>query len=241
MGFENILSVESLAVAGLLIRFVTWCARAFGMRVLKRAIVEGAALGALALAVALMANAVRARGSIKLTKNYFDLGLPAEPVDSGASLAGDDVDGVSSSSGDSVADASEASSEGEQDEASSGLPSHTFREIDYEGVVKVLEDPNTEMGLNIFVDARSDDLFADGHIPGARQFYPYEADRYIDNVLDLAMGALNVVVYCGGGDCIDSILACRELRDAGVPEDALRLYEGGWTEWTAEGGPVERE
>lgn len=211
------------------------------MRMLKRAIVEAAALGVLALAVALMANAVRAKGSLRLTKNYFDLGLPAEPASAGVSQPGDDAGGASSSPADSVADADEAADAGEGSEASGGLPAHAFQEIDYEGVVKVLEDPNTEMGLNVFVDARSDDLFSDGHIPGARQFYPYEPDRYIDNVLDLAMGALNVVVYCGGGDCIDSVLACRELRDAGVPVDALRLYEGGWTEWTANGGPVERD
>lgn len=218
------------------------------MRILKRAILEAAALGALALAVALMANAVRAKGSIKITKNYFDLGLPAKTADAKAEADAQakgavpgDADEAAPTSESPAAERSEPSGGEEKRAASSGLPAHAFQEIDFAGAMEVLEDPSTEMGLNVFVDARSDDLFADGHIPGARQFYPYEPDRYIDNVLDLAMGAMKVVVYCGGGDCIDSILACRELRDAGVPEDALRLYEGGWAEWTAKGGPVERD
>ena len=53
------------------------------------------------------------------------------------------------------------------------------------------------------------------------------------------MGALKVIVYCGGGDCEDSVFMCRELLEADVPYDAIHLYVGGWEEWTAKGMPVE--
>jgi 3-mercaptopyruvate sulfurtransferase SseA len=89
------------------------------------------------------------------------------------------------------------------------------------------------------VDARDDEHFAEGRIPGAIQCFPYEVQRCLDKVMAAAAGAEKVVVYCGGGDCEDSIFMCRELIDAGVPEEAVYLFEGGWKEWSASSLPME--
>jgi rhodanese-related sulfurtransferase len=106
-------------------------------------------------------------------------------------------------------------------------------------VQSVFEDPQTAQGLNIFVDARDDEHFAEGHIPGALQCFPYEAKRCLDRVKAAADGADKVIVYCEGGDCEDSIFMCRELTEAGVPTEAVFLFEGGWKEWSARGLPTE--
>ncbi len=116
---------------------------------------------------------------------------------------------------------------------------HDFQEIAYDAVASLLEDPDTEAGLTVFLDARSDHDYEDGHIPGAVQCSPYQVEQYWDNVAPFVEGALKIVVYCGGGDCDDSIFMCRELQYQDIPSEAIYLYEGGWEEWTAKGGPVE--
>ena len=116
---------------------------------------------------------------------------------------------------------------------------HDFQEIDYEEAAALLEDPDTEAGLNVFLDARNDDEFGHGHIRGAVQCDPYNVAQYWDDVEPLVQGAMKIVVYCGGGDCEDSIFMCRELQNQDIPWEAIYLYEGGWNEWTAKGGPAE--
>ncbi len=55
----------------------------------------------------------------------------------------------------------------------------------------------------------------------------------------MAQIAERVVVYCNGGNCEDSELAASLLRDAGIPAEKLQVYLGGFTEWEAQGMPVE--
>lgn len=118
-------------------------------------------------------------------------------------------------------------------------PKHPYQEIDFEGVLAVVKDPNTATGLNVIVDARKDEVFEEGHIPGAIVCYPHEIDLYIDLLRPAVSGAEKVIVYCGGGDCEDSIAMCRELIDMNVPYEAVQLYAGGWKDWTARNGPAE--
>jgi len=202
--------------------------------------IELVTLGIIGLALGLSANAIRAKGSIDLRKNYFYVPpAPAnvaeqEPADSG--IAGDQQTHAGRHE-----ERVDGKGKGEQDPEENGddAPDHAFKEIDFAGVSAMLDDPGTYSGLNVFVDARNDHAYEDGHIPGAVQCDPYDVAGYWDNVEPLVMGALNVVVYCGGGDCKDSIYMCRELLNAGVPREAIHLYEGGWKEWVAEGGPAE--
>ena len=91
----------------------------------------------------------------------------------------------------------------------------------------------------MFIDARNDEHYQEGHIPGAYQFDHYRAAQYFATVLPVCQAADQVVVYCTGGHCEDSEFAALFLRDAGIPAAKLLVYGGGITEWTANGLPIE--
>jgi len=194
---------------------------------LKQTGFELVVLGVIGLIVAAGANGVRAKGSITLGKNYFYIPPPTPTPPTTDETSG-----------------KEGSVEtGEGTEAPATEPEHSkhgYQVLTYEAVAALLEDTDTQAGLNVFLDARNDHSYEDGHIPGAVQCDPYQIAQYWDNVAPLLEGALKIVVYCGGGDCDDSIFMCRELLDQDLPKEAIYLYEGGWKEWTANGGQVEK-
>lgn len=91
----------------------------------------------------------------------------------------------------------------------------------------------------IFLDARGEREYAAGHIPLAWEFDPYQPEKFFPLVLPVCQAAKQIVVYCHGGDCDDSVSAARLLRDVGVPNAKLLIFTGGMAEWTAHGLPVE--
>lgn len=197
-------------------------------------------LGGIGLVVALTVNTVRARqnasGAVELTRVYFDDARDAEiaakykkPVTSSAKSNPDQ--GATSSTTTTPVESEPAIEVKHMD--------HPYQSVTFEGVVAIFDDPNTQDSVNIFVDARDDDSYEEGHIPGALQAFPQEIARYIDTVMQYAEGAEKVVVYCNGGDCTDSKYLCNELLDAGISYDRIYLFEGGWNMWTANGMPVE--
>ena len=117
-------------------------------------------------------------------------------------------------------------------------PKHQFQIIAFEEVVEAFNDGGIEDGTYVFVDARNDMLYQEGHIPGALQVDHFRLDEYIEPVLDAAEMAEKVIVYCNGGDCEDSIFMCQDLKGLGVSTDRLFLYEAGWNEWESNGQPV---
>jgi rhodanese-related sulfurtransferase len=92
----------------------------------------------------------------------------------------------------------------------------------------------------IFVDARDEDKFEEGHIPGAYELDPYHPERAMGTVLPLCQAAPKVVVYCAGGECEDADSVAILLRDAGVSADRLVVYGGGMNDWLAQHKPVEK-
>jgi rhodanese-related sulfurtransferase len=100
-------------------------------------------------------------------------------------------------------------------------------------------DPKREQGLIVFVDARDDEHYRAGHIPGAFQLDHYHPENYLAAVLPACQAAEQIVVYCKGGSCEDSEQTAIFLRDAGIPKDRLFVYAGGFDEWTARHMPVE--
>jgi rhodanese-related sulfurtransferase len=96
------------------------------------------------------------------------------------------------------------------------------------------------MGLNIFIDARNDRDFAEGHIPGAYQCDHYCIQEYIDEIPAVVRGAERIIVYCAGGQCEDSVLLCGDLIDLGIPYDKLCVFGGGWAAWQDNDMPVEK-
>jgi len=196
-----------------------------------RTILQVVLLGAVALVLGAVANSVRGSGSLKWTKNYFDRGeavVPApeadiSPAETPQPSTEDDV----------------VETDAQETAPKSALPAHNFNTISLEEVIRVFESPDTANGLNVFIDARTENAFKEGHIPGAIQCFPFAIEECIDEVLQYATAAFKIVVYCTGGDCEDSIFMCRELLEAGLASDNIYLFEGGWHEWSESDQPIQ--
>jgi len=106
-------------------------------------------------------------------------------------------------------------------------------------VVDAYHDPAYEVGEHVFVDARNDDLYQEGHIPGAYQFDHYFAERYIDRILPACLAAQKVIVYCEGGECEDSRFAAFDLLECGVDMGKVFVYVGGIKAWKKSGLAIE--
>lgn len=106
-------------------------------------------------------------------------------------------------------------------------------------VVQLFQDPGRQQDAIVFIDARKEEEYQKGHIPGAYEFDPYHPEDYLAAVLPVGQNAGQIVVYCSGGDCDDSETAALLLRDVGIANQKLFVYGGGFTEWTNNRLPVE--
>ncbi|MDD8020723.1 MAG: rhodanese-like domain-containing protein [Acidobacteriota bacterium] len=89
----------------------------------------------------------------------------------------------------------------------------------------------------VFLDSRSREDFNRGHIPGAVSV-PFEELKMGDEgLLALIPDSPEIVIYCEGGDCQASLSLARILDSRGFRN--LRVFLGGWAEWTQSGLPVE--
>ena len=91
----------------------------------------------------------------------------------------------------------------------------------------------------LVLDARRTDVYAEGHIAGAKSLPVWEdgvAGKIAALLQDKADPVLPTVVYCAGGECEDSHLLAQKLWMAGFRN--LRVYGGGFPEWAAQGWPV---
>lgn len=207
------------------------------MAAIKRTIVELLVLGIVGLVVAVTANGVRASGSLKWTKDYFKT-RSAEDVARLGHGASQDRTGTAQQptlKPNSADPPGPAPSRSQADDH----PDHPYKTASFELVSEVFNDPATASGANVFIDARNDEAYGEGHIPGAVQVDHYHLENYIDRALDWIDGAEKVIVYCNGGECTDSILVCEDLLDFEVPFDKIFLYEAGWTEWKSRDMPIE--
>ena len=115
----------------------------------------------------------------------------------------------------------------------------TVEEISPEGATEILGKPDRAGWY--FVDVREPDEYAEGHIPGARNFprgfLEVRADlehRKRDPWLEDR--GRKLILYCGGGH--RSALATRTLQEMGF-ERVLSLAKG-WTGWIERDLPIER-
>jgi rhodanese-related sulfurtransferase len=92
----------------------------------------------------------------------------------------------------------------------------------------------------LFLDARRSKDFALGHVTGARSFPVWEAELVRERVEALVGegrdGSLPVVLYCSGGDCEDSHMLAQTLFGAGF--ENLLVYRDGFPDWVKRGGAV---
>lgn len=183
---------------------------------------EAALLAAIGLVFSLVANALSPRG-LSLTRHYFANSPRAEAVLPATSLSTNPA----------------ASTIDPSAELKARLAAKGLSLIDGAEVEKLFRDPQYEQELIIFVDARDDRHYEEGHIPGAYQFDRYYPEKYLPNVLPPCLTASRIVVYCTGGKCEDSEFAAVALTEAGVPPGNLLVYEGGITDWLKRKLPTE--
>ncbi|HVV73715.1 MAG TPA: rhodanese-like domain-containing protein [Verrucomicrobiae bacterium] len=187
-------------------------------------LLETLVVAAIGMGLALAANSLSPRG-LSLTRNYF-------PGGHAATLA-------APSGTNDAAHAASAGAPGPQAVLAAQLRQEGLGLADSNEVVRLFHDPRTQQGQVIFIDARDDEHYTQGHIPGAYQLDYYHPGTYLATVLPMCQIAQQIVVYCNGGDCEDSKHTAVFLRDAGVPGTKLLVYAGGIGEWTTNGLPVE--
>jgi rhodanese-related sulfurtransferase len=118
-------------------------------------------------------------------------------------------------------------------------PGKGWQLIDGRQAVQLLHDSHLKPGAIVFIDARDEEHYLGGHVPGAYEFDPYYPEKYFPAVLPVCQAAEQIVVYCNGGDCDDSKTAALLLRDMGMINQNIFVYGGGITEWTNNHQPVE--
>lgn len=177
-------------------------------------------------ALAFAANALSPRG-LTLTTNYFPwtkLAPPPPPPVAGTNLTG----------------ATAANTNSPLELLSAQLRERGLQLADSNQVIRLFRDPRREVDGVIFIDARDDAQYQAGHIPGAFHFYHFHPENYVTNVDQVCLTAQQIVFYCNGGDCDESIQAAITLRDSiHIPKEKVFVYGGGITEWATNGLPIE--
>lgn len=233
------------------------------MQAVVAALLECALVLCVGLGLGLAVNALSDDG-IALGRDYFpELGTPRA---NGASTTQPDGDGAPPSPRPTGAEASAGATRGVReataDDAATTAagdpssatddeafaPAHVFARLAEHGLAAMtlaearatFEDPLYEFGAYVFVDARQDEPFLDGHVPGAYRFDRYRPERDLPEVMPLLATSSRIVVYCNGGECEDSEYAADTLLQFGASRESVFVFVGGIVQWTAAGLPVER-
>ena len=111
-----------------------------------------------------------------------------------------------------------------------------FHELEIEDVetAKQLYD----RGNAVFVDARTEELFAEGHIQGAISIPLGRFDAYIDKFKHDHPLSTFIVPYCSGRECEDSHKLAEHLFGEGYTN--ISIFIDGYPGWEKAGYPVEK-
>jgi rhodanese-related sulfurtransferase len=189
----------------------------------KRVLLEALVVAAVGAIVAFGANALSPRG-LRLTEDYFH---------------GETLPVARTITNRTSAVAGETNAVAAPDPVVARLKEKGLQVVNGERAAELFHDPLYQQGAIIFIDARNDEHYQGGHIPGAYQFDNYHPENYMGTVYPICQSAQKVVIYCNGGNCEDSQFAALRLRDAQIPKEKLFVFTGGITEWTNRGNAVE--
>ena len=193
---------------------------------MRATVLEALIVVLLGLAFALAANALSPRG-LKLARNYFPGATrPLAPTFVATNTP-------------RIATGTHAPLPPSLGDITARLRAKGLQTVASNQVLQLFRDPRYEQELVVFIDARNDQEYQEGHIPGAYQLDHYRVENYLGTVLPVCQTAEEIVVYCLGGDCEDSEFAALTLSQAGIPKTKLFVYGGGFTEWKTHGLPIE--
>ncbi|MGQ9859530.1 MAG: rhodanese-like domain-containing protein [Thermodesulfobacteriota bacterium] len=94
-----------------------------------------------------------------------------------------------------------------------------------------------QAGKSLFLDARDPASFQAGHLPGAINVPPSEAQGFSGEIRALAQAGMIPISYCDGVDCPLSAELARHLKEMGI--EGVRVLVNGWSRWRDSGYPVE--
>ncbi len=90
--------------------------------------------------------------------------------------------------------------------------------------------PRVEAGEWLLIDARGEELYEAGHIPGAVSLPSFAYPEFLTFFAEEHGGDKTAVVYCGSEDCdLSYELADRLRREVGWRD--VRILEGGYLAW----------
>ena len=94
-----------------------------------------------------------------------------------------------------------------------------------------------DTGKAVFVDARSFEVFINGHIKNAVSIPANQVFEFIDHFKTKHPSNTPVVTYCSGRECNDSHKLAQYLM--GVGYENVKVFIDGYHEWERKGYPVE--
>ena len=205
------------------------------MRHIALRLLEIVALLAIAATLALGSNALR-RDGLKLSKNYFQKPTPDTRPTTQESRPTTQQSPTTTQVSPTTTRANQPTTNARQADAQE----HPFKVVTFQEALDIVNDELYEMDVCIFIDARNDEQFEEGHIPRAWRLDPYHAHLYVNDLEPAARDAERIILYCEGDDCEDAIFAGRELLEWGIELEKISIYEGGLEDWEANGGPIEK-
>lgn len=93
-----------------------------------------------------------------------------------------------------------------------------------------------EKDFALFLDARPQSQYVEGHIRGALSLPWQETDRYFMELADRLDNASMIITYCDGEQCNLSHELALFLKEMGF--ENVRVLVNGWTVWQEAGLPA---
>jgi len=94
-----------------------------------------------------------------------------------------------------------------------------------------------ESGEVLFLDARPESQYVEGHIKGAVNLPWQDLDRYFMDVLEKLDGPEAIITYCDGEACDLSHELALFLNETGF--EKVYVLVNGWSVWIEAGLPIE--
>jgi rhodanese-related sulfurtransferase len=114
-----------------------------------------------------------------------------------------------------------------------GIVNHDLEIDSVEAAKKYFDQKNA-----VFLDARSRDDYARGHIQGALSLPVNEFESHLEDLRKQFDAETYFITYCSGRECEDSHRLAQQLFENGYWE--VSVFIDGFPAWEARGYPIEK-